>query len=64
MKKKKGKGKERWKNLKQKFLQEKLKMYIRGCIQKFQDWVDNKIYADNNKHSLGSDTKGYEGKTT
>jgi hypothetical protein len=37
--------------------------YIRGCIQKFPDWVDNEIYAYNNKHSLRSNTKGYGGKT-
>jgi hypothetical protein len=37
--------------------------YIGGCIQKFPDWVDNEIYAYNNKHSLRSNTKGYGGKT-
>jgi hypothetical protein len=39
--------------------------YVRtqGCIQKFQDWVDNEIYAYNNKHSLRSNTKCYGGKT-
>jgi hypothetical protein len=36
---------------------------LRGCIQKFQDWVDNEIQAYNNKHSLRSNTKGYGGKT-
>jgi hypothetical protein len=36
---------------------------IQGCIQKFPDWVDNEIYAYNNKHSLRSNTKGYGGKT-
>jgi hypothetical protein len=36
---------------------------IRGGIQKFPDWVDNEIYAYNNKHSLRSNTKGYGGKT-
>jgi hypothetical protein len=36
---------------------------IRGCIQKFPDWVDNEIYAYNVKHSLRSNTKGYGGKT-
>jgi hypothetical protein len=36
---------------------------LRGCIQKFPDWVDNEIYAYNNKHSLRSNTKGYVGKT-
>jgi hypothetical protein len=33
------------------------------CIQKFPDWVDNEIYAYNNKHSWRSYTKGYGGKT-
>jgi hypothetical protein len=37
---------------------------IRGCIQKFPDWVDKEIYAYNNKHSLKSNTKGYGGKLT
>jgi len=32
---------------------------IRGCIQKFPDWVDNER---NNKHSFRSNTKGYGGK--
>jgi hypothetical protein len=36
---------------------------LRGCIQKFPDWVDNEIYAYYNKHSLRSNTKGYGGKT-
>jgi hypothetical protein len=36
---------------------------IRGCIQKFPDWVDNEIYAYNNKASLRNNTKGYGGKT-
>jgi hypothetical protein len=36
---------------------------IRGCIQKFPDWVDNEICAYNNKHSLRSNTKGYGDKT-
>jgi hypothetical protein len=36
---------------------------LRGCIQKFPDWVYNDVYAYNNKHSLGSNTKGYGGKT-
>jgi hypothetical protein len=31
--------------------------------QKFPDWVDNEIYAYNNKHSLRSDTKSYGDKT-
>jgi hypothetical protein len=34
---------------------------IRGCVQKFPDWVDNEV--NNNKHSLKSNTKGYGGKT-
>jgi hypothetical protein len=34
-------------------------MHLRRCIKKFPDWVDNEIYAYNNKHSLRSDTKGY-----
>jgi hypothetical protein len=33
---------------------------LRGCNQKFRDWVDNEI--NNNKHSLRSNTKGYGGK--
>jgi hypothetical protein len=36
---------------------------IQGCIQKFLDWVDNKINNDDNKHPLRSNTKGYGGKT-
>jgi hypothetical protein len=36
---------------------------MRGCIQKFPDWVDNEIYAYNNKHSLRSNIKGCGGKT-
>jgi hypothetical protein len=36
---------------------------VRGCIQKFPDWVDNEINNNNNKHSLRSNTKGYGGKT-
>jgi len=36
---------------------------LRGCVQKFPDWVDNEIYAYNNERSLRSDTKGYGGKT-
>jgi hypothetical protein len=35
---------------------------IQECIQKFPDWVDNEIYAYNNKHSLRSDTKNYDNK--
>jgi hypothetical protein len=37
--------------------------HLRGCIHKFPDWVDNEIYAYNNKHSLRSNIKGYGGKT-
>jgi hypothetical protein len=37
--------------------------HLRGCIQTFPDWVDNEIYAYNNKHSLRSNAKGYGGKT-
>jgi hypothetical protein len=36
---------------------------IRGGIQKFPDWVDNEIYAYNNKHSLRSNAEGYDGKS-
>jgi hypothetical protein len=36
---------------------------IWGYIQKFPDWVNNEIYAYNNKNSLRSNTKGYGGKT-
>jgi hypothetical protein len=36
---------------------------IRECTQKFPDWVDNEIYAHNNKHALRSNTEGYGGKT-
>jgi hypothetical protein len=39
--------------------------YIRGCIQKFPDWVDNEINNknnNNNKHSLRSNAKDYGGK--
>jgi hypothetical protein len=36
---------------------------LRGCIQKFPDWVDNEIYAYNNRHSLRSNTKGCGGRT-
>jgi hypothetical protein len=42
-------------------------LYVRGCIQKFPDWVDNKINNNNNnnnsKHSLRSNAKEYGGKT-
>jgi len=34
-----------------------------GRIQSFPDWVDNEMYAYNNKHSLRSNTKGSGGKT-
>jgi hypothetical protein len=36
---------------------------LRGCIQKFSDWVDKEIKAYNYKHSLRRNTKGYDGKT-
>jgi hypothetical protein len=36
---------------------------IRGCIQKFSDWVDNEIYDYSSKHSLRGNTKGYGSKT-
>jgi hypothetical protein len=39
------------------------RIQIRECIQKFQDWVDNEIYAYNNKHLLRSNKEGYGGKT-
>jgi hypothetical protein len=38
-------------------------VFIWGSNQKFPDWVDNEMYAYNNKHSLRSNTKGYGGKT-
>jgi hypothetical protein len=37
--------------------------FVRGCIQKFPDWVDKEIYTYNNKHPLRTNTKGYGGKT-
>jgi hypothetical protein len=41
-----------------------LETLMRGCIQKFPDWVDNEINNNNNnKHSLRSNTKGYGGET-
>jgi hypothetical protein len=40
-----------------------LAVNIGGYIQKYPNWVDNKIYAYNNKHSLRSNTKGSGGKT-
>jgi hypothetical protein len=33
---------------------------MQGYIQKLPDWVDNEM--NNNKHSLRSNTKGYDGK--
>jgi hypothetical protein len=36
---------------------------IRGCIQKFPDWLDNEIYDNINKHSLRSNANGYGSKT-
>jgi hypothetical protein len=36
---------------------------LRGCTQKFTDWVDNEMHAYNNKHSLRGNTKGNGGKT-
>jgi len=38
-------------------------MKVRGCIQKFHDWVDNEIYAYFWYYSLRSNTKGYGGRT-
>jgi hypothetical protein len=35
---------------------------LRGCIQKFPYCVNNEI-NNNNKHSMGNNTKGYGGKT-
>jgi hypothetical protein len=40
-----------------------IRIVVRRCNQKFPDWVDNEIYAYNNKHSLRSNTKSYCGKT-
>jgi hypothetical protein len=37
--------------------------YIRGCIQKLPDLVDNEICTYKNKHLLRSNTKDYGGKT-
>jgi hypothetical protein len=38
--------------------------YVRGCNQKFPDWIDNEMNNNNkNKHSLRSNTKGYGSKT-
>jgi hypothetical protein len=36
---------------------------LRGCIQKFPDWVDNEMYAYLWYYSLTSNTKSYGGKT-
>jgi hypothetical protein len=36
---------------------------IRGCIQKFPDWVNNEI-NNKNKPSLTNNTKGYSGKNS
>jgi len=36
---------------------------IRGCIQKFPDWVDKEMYSYLWYCSLRSNTKGYGGKT-
>jgi hypothetical protein len=36
-------------------------LYVRECIQKFPDWIDNET-NNNNKHSLRNNTKGYGGK--
>jgi hypothetical protein len=33
------------------------------CNQKFPDSVDNEIYSYKNKHSLRSNSNGYDGKT-
>jgi hypothetical protein len=37
--------------------------HVRGCIQKFPDWIDKEIYAYNDKGSSRNNTKGYGGKT-
>jgi hypothetical protein len=36
---------------------------LRGCTQKFPNWVDNEIYTYKNKHLLRSNAKGYGGKS-
>jgi hypothetical protein len=40
---------------------------VQECIQNFPDWISNEINNNNNnnnkKHSLRSNTKGYDGKT-
>jgi hypothetical protein len=38
-------------------------LHVRGCVQKFPDWVDNEIYAYLWYYSLRSNTKGYGDKT-
>jgi hypothetical protein len=40
-----------------------LPSHLPGCIQKFPDSADNEIYAYSSKHTLRSNTKGYDGKT-
>jgi hypothetical protein len=36
---------------------------MRGCIQKFPDWVDNEMNNNNNNNSLRSNIKCYGDKT-
>jgi hypothetical protein len=36
---------------------------LRGCIQKYPDWVDNERNNNKNRHPFRSNTKGYGGKT-
>jgi hypothetical protein len=43
---------------------EQLVRDIRGCIQKFLDWVDDEINSNNNKHSLRSNTNVMAAKVT
>jgi len=38
-------------------------MCYEGVSKSFPDWVDNEIYAYNNKNSLRSNISGYGGKT-
>jgi hypothetical protein len=45
------------------YIETVIKQVIRGYIQTFPDWVDNKLYAYNNKPSLKSNTKDYGVKT-
>jgi hypothetical protein len=52
----------RSRNMKRRFIPKTPSWKVRGCIQKFPEWVDNEI-KNNNKHSLRSNTKGYGGKT-